>query len=1049
MPNDAPGGNCLQCLLQLGLAQEAVVSETATVLSNPADASPLLKPGSRIGRYKLLQQIGEGGYGVVYLAEQEEPVRRSVALKVIKLGMDTKQVIARFEAEQQALALMDHPNIAKVLDAGATDFGRPFFVMELVCGLKITDYCDQQKFSTRQRLELFIQVCQAIQHAHQKGIIHRDIKPSNVLVTEHAGVALPKVIDFGIAKATIGQRLTDKTLFTALEQFLGTPAYTSPEQAGMSGQDIDTRSDIYSLGILLYELLTGQTPFEVAKLQRLAMDEILRHIREKEPPRPSARLTTLTQQELTIVAQGRQIEPARLPNLLRGDLDWIIMKCLEKDRDRRYGTANGVAADLQRYLNDEPIVARPPGNLYRFQKMVRRNKKSFVAASAVIVAVLVGLGVSSWLFFKEKEARQRAVVAENAQSKLRAQAQADEQKAKTEAAKSRQVAHFLKEMLNGVGPSVALGRDTAMLREILDKTAERIGQELKQQPDVEADMKSTLGDVYFALGKYRIAEGMLREAVSARRKLLGNDNLDLAQSLDDLGVALEMQAKAEEAINVHREVLAIRLKLLGKEHRDVAKSLTHLGNDLSGARKYNEAESALRDAVTLQRKILGDGEQLDLAQSLGIFAGVLSKNGKHDEAEAVARESLAIRRKLLGNEHPEVAVSLQSLGNVFLRQRMFSEAEKFYRESLELRRKLLGEAHPLVGQSLSSLVALLKQQGRLDEAITVYRKAANEGNIYAQGHLGMMYLNGVGDKINQVEAVNWLQKAANQGDTYAQGHLGQIYAQGNGVAADPVEAVKWYRKAANQDDIFAEGRLGWMYLEGHGVTKDPVEAGKWFRKGADQGDAYAQGRLGWLYANGQGLAQDPVAALNWLHKAADQCDTLAQIDLALIYQNGMGVAKDPVEAIKWFRKAAEQGSTEARGRLGRIYAGGEGVPKDIVEATKWYRKVADHYRKAAEPGDAQAWNTLARFLATCEIAELRDGTAALSFAEKAVAATNRKDPTNLSTLAMAYAETGQFNKAILVEHEAIALEPDEEQKKDSFSRLKLYESGLPFHAPFP
>jgi serine/threonine protein kinase len=381
--------------------------------------------GTRIGRYKLLQKIGEGGCGVVYMAEQEEPVRRRVALKIIKLGMDTKSVIARFNAERQALALMDHPNIARVLDAGATETGRPYFVMELVRGIKITEFCDQNHLETDRRLDLFVQVCHAIQHAHQKGIIHRDIKPSNVMVTLHDGVPVPKVIDFGIAKATEA-KLTDLTLFTAFDQFIGTPAYVSPEQAEMSGLDIDTRSDIYSLGVLLYELLTGKTPFNSKELLRSGLYEMRRTLREREPHRPSTMVTTMQGEELKVAALCRRSEPPKLISMLRGDLDWIVMKALEKDRSRRYQTANGLAMDIDRHLNSEPVVARPPSRLYQFQKLVHRNKVIFAAAAAVAAALIVGLGTSTFLFFREREARRRAVAAEQQQNKLRQEAETRE-----------------------------------------------------------------------------------------------------------------------------------------------------------------------------------------------------------------------------------------------------------------------------------------------------------------------------------------------------------------------------------------------------------------------------------------------------------------------------------------------------------------------------------------------------------------------------------------------------------------------------------------------
>ncbi len=448
-------GEVADRFFQTGAKVNSQVVQQLTDDDPEAKAVLLSKPGvdeeigRRIGAYKLLQRLGEGGCGIVYMAEQEMPIRRFVALKIIKLGMDTKSVIARFEAERQALALMDHINIAKVLDAGATDTGRPFFVMELVRGIKITDYCNQNSLDTRQRLDLFIQICQAIQHAHQKGIIHRDIKPSNILVTLYDGVGVPKVIDFGIAKAT-ELRLTDHTLFTAYEQMIGTPAYMSPEQAEMSGLDVDTRSDIYSLGVLLYELLTGKTPFDPQKLVQGGLDEMRRTLREKDPPRPSAMVTTLQGEEQRTVTRQRQVELPKLVSLLSGDLDWIVMKALEKDRRRRYEMVNGLALDVRHYLNNEPITARPPSRLYRFQKLVRRNKVVFAAGTAVMIALFAGLGTSTFLFLKERQAKERAVAAEQREFDLRRQAELRETITKMTLLVSREKYQEANELLNSV-----------------------------------------------------------------------------------------------------------------------------------------------------------------------------------------------------------------------------------------------------------------------------------------------------------------------------------------------------------------------------------------------------------------------------------------------------------------------------------------------------------------------------------------------------------------------------------------------------------------------
>jgi serine/threonine protein kinase/Tfp pilus assembly protein PilF len=719
------------------------------------DLPPAENLGDRIGNYKILQPIGEGGCGTVYMAEQEKPVRRRVALKVIKLGMDTKNVIARFEAERQALAMMDHPNIAKVFDAGATETGRPFFVMELVRGIKITDYCDQNNLDTDQRLELFTLVCRAIQHAHQKGIIHRDIKPSNILVTLHDGVPVPKVIDFGIAKAT-DQQLTDKTVFTQFEQFIGTPAYMSPEQAEMTGLDIDTRSDIYSLGVLLYQLLTSRTPFDPDLLVAAGLDAMRRTIRELEPPKPSARLSRLHVEDLTTVARQRHSLPPKLIHLVKGDLDWIVMKSLEKDRTRRYETASSFAADIENFLQNQPVVARPPSSLYRFQKFVRRNKAGVAATAAVVLSIIAGLVVSTWLYIQEKEARRLA---------------------DTEAKRSQQVALFLEDMLKGVGPSVALGRDTKLLREILDKTVARVTTDLKDQPEVQAEICNTLGEVYRALGQlnkaeelhrgartlqgsggnradaatslndlalvlrdegqYTEAESLQREALEIRRNLYGHDNPDVAQSLNNLALVLRSEGKLAEAESLHREALAIQVTIYGNEHKEIATSLNNLALVLRDEGNLAEAESTFRESLAMQKKVLGNDSPL-VSLTMDNLAFVLRDEGKLTEAETLDRESLAMQRRIFGEEHPSVATALNNLALILGAQGKLAEAETLHREALALRRKLLGAEHPEVASSLDNLGLLLRKEKKLAEAESLEREAlAMRIQFFGQEHLAV------------------------------------------------------------------------------------------------------------------------------------------------------------------------------------------------------------------------------------------------------------------------------------------------------------------------
>jgi eukaryotic-like serine/threonine-protein kinase len=658
------------------------------------------KPGDRIGHYKLLQQIGEGGCGVVFMAEQEEPVRRRVALKIIKPGMDTKSVIARFEAERQALALMDHPNIARIFDAGATTSGRPYFVMELVRGIKITEYCDQQSLTTEERLKLFVQVCQAVQHAHQKGIIHRDIKPSNILVTTTVqDTALPVVIDFGVAKATTNQQLTDKTLFTAFEMLIGTPAYMSPEQAALTSVDVDTRTDIYSLGVLLYELLVGSTPFDTVELLKAGLDEIRRVIREQEPVRPSTRLNKLTDADLTSVAQHRHSEPPTLIRAVHGDLDWIVMKALEKDRTRRYPTANGFALDIQRFLANEAVSARPPSKLYRFQKVTQRNKLLFTGIGIIAGLLVVSLIVVSAALARERRSRREAESA---------------------SVKSQQVTKFLEDMLNGVGPSVARGRDTAMLREILDETAERVGKEMTNQPEVEAELCIIIASLYGKIGNAPKGEELARRALALRREKFGAGGLEAAESLNLLGMLLMVQHKVSEAERAHSEALAIRKRRLGEENADTATSLDALAEVYRDQRKLIEAEAMAREGLRIRKKLFGN-EHLNVADSLRNLCMIEGYRERWAEAEQIARDVVAIRRRLLGDDDPLVASALEDRGWVLNALDKFEEAQRLDTEALVIRQKLLGDAHPDVTRNLNSIGQLLGNRGDVQSADAVLK----------------------------------------------------------------------------------------------------------------------------------------------------------------------------------------------------------------------------------------------------------------------------------------------------------------------------------------
>ncbi len=720
MPEDAGGELCPNCAAEDVSHPIGQAAVTPTSASNqdksfspaspetlPADTTE--KPGDRIGKYKLLQQIGEGGWGVVYMAEQDKPVKRHVALKVVKPGMDTKQVLARFEAERQALALMDHPNIAKVLDAGTTESGRPFFVMELVRGIRITDYCDQNNLSTEARLEVFIQVCHAVQHAHQKGVIHRDIKPSNILITLQDGAAVPKVIDFGIAKATAGQTLTDKTLFTAVEQFIGTPAYMSPEQAEMSALDIDTRSDIYALGVLLYELLTGNTPFDTKELLQAGLNEMRRIIREKEPLRPSTKIGSLEEKEQTTVARRRQSEPPKLIHQVQGDLDWIVMKCLEKDRTRRYETANGVATDIERHLHHEPVVARPPTTAYRAAKFCRRHRFGVAAAcmlALVLVAFTAAMGVQARRIANERDRANREAV-----------------RAAQEAEGARQVSDFLVRSFAVSDPSEARG-NSVTAREILDRGAGMIEKELVGQPEVQARLMTTMGNVYQSLGLYTQSVALLQKSLDVRRRFHGERHPDVATALHDLGTIRMLAGDLPGAEMALKASLAMREDLFGPEGIDVSDTLSSLAQLAYARGAYAQAEELFRRRLAILEKHPAGHEEAR-AGTLGDLAMTIQQTREdYTGAKALLQESLDIHRRLFDGPHPKIAQSLNNLAMAHYRAREYDTAEQLFQESLAMNRKLFGEEHPEVSANLNNLALLNRERSNYTTANALFEQVA-------------------------------------------------------------------------------------------------------------------------------------------------------------------------------------------------------------------------------------------------------------------------------------------------------------------------------------
>lgn len=686
--------------------------------------------GQQVGGFGVVARLGEGGVGVVYRAVQGEPLCREVALKVIKPGMDTCEVLARFDAERQALALMDHPGIARVFAAGATPQGRPYFAMELVGGVPLTRYCDEHALPLAARLELFMQVCHAVQHAHQKGVIHRDLKPSNILVSTSEGAPRPKIIDFGISKAVVGTPGGSRHV-TEVTQLVGTPGYMSPEQVA-GDTDLDTRSDIYSLGVVLHELLVGRTPHESGSV--VGVEELRRRIREVDAARPSAALARLSAEDRATAAMVRSVAPARLEAQLRGDLDWIVLRCLEKDRARRYPTANALANDLQRHLDDEPVTAAAPSRWYRLKKSVQRNRVAYAAGATVFVALVAAVLVSRAQAQRAREAEQLAAQRATAEAAARTRAEQAERAAANEAAASRALSDFLRQdLLAQASPDNQRDRDLK-LRTVLDRAAGRIEGRFAEQPLVEASIRETLGATYIALGEFVAAEQQLRAARDLQGRGAGEESEGALRIAGQLVHALRLQSKLAEAAALAGDTLARLERKFGPDHALSVQVRNALQAVLLSQGKFVEAEPLLRQSLEVSRRTLGP-ENNGTLMVMSNLALALTELGRLPEAIALSEETIAIKSRVLGSEHPQTLPTMINLAAILCQAGRMDESIALGQKVLAIRERVLGAEHPQTLSASDILANIQVRAGHPDEAAALFdRTLPLERKLLGEDH---------------------------------------------------------------------------------------------------------------------------------------------------------------------------------------------------------------------------------------------------------------------------------------------------------------------------